>query len=280
MDVSPNDGGTVKIDQVAPSSYPTTHEFSSGANVSLEAVPASGYVFSNWSGDMSSETNPDVILIDCNKSIKANFSKTELPPTVQANGNGSTNPTAGTSEYNKSKVVYPLTVKVNGNGSTTPAAGTSDYNEGQQVTVTAAPGDGWQFDGWTGDVAEPRSFKTTVIIDSAKTVTANFVQITYALKVVINGGGSIERRPNTDIYQKGAEVEVIANPESGWQFDSWSGDVADPKSAITIVTMDSDKTIFANFSKQTRWFVLIPAVLGGILVLAIIVIVIRRPRTR
>lgn len=251
MDVSPNDGGTIKIDQVAPSSYPTTRDINSGANVSLEAVPAPGYVFSNWSGDMPSETNPAVILIDCNKSIKANFSKT----------------------------VYPLTVQVNGNGSTTPAAGTSDYNKGQQVTIAATPDDGWQFDGWTGDVAEPRSFKTTVVIDSAKTVIANFVQTTYALKVVIKGGGSIEHRPNSDIYQKGTAVEVIASPDSGWQFDGWTGDVADSKSSRIMVTMDSDKTIFANFSRQTRWSALIPAALGGILVLSIIVILIKRPRT-
>lgn len=183
MDVSPNGSGTVEFSQSTPSSYPATSypatsTFNSGTNVSLEAVPAPGYVFSNWSGDLSNEVNPTTILIDCNKSIIANFSKTG----------------------------YALTVQVNGSGSTTPAVGTSDYSDGQQVIITATPA-------------------------------------------------------------------------RGWQFESWTGDVTDSKSAIITVTMDSDKTVIANFSKQTTRSALILAVFGGILILSLIVMLIKRLRT-
>jgi uncharacterized repeat protein (TIGR02543 family) len=251
VDVSPNDGGTVEVDQSAPSSYPDTSAFNSGANVSLEAVPAPGYVFSNWSGDLSNETNPATILMNCNKNIRANFSKTG----------------------------YALNIQVNGSGSTTPEAGSSDYSEGRQVTITATPAHGWQFGGWTGDVTESSSSKTIVIINSAKTVTANFVQITHTLKVEINGGGSVKHRPSTNAHQEGTVVEVIPSPDSGWQFDGWAGDVADSKSSIIMVTMDSDKTIIANFSKQTKWYALVPAAFGGILILSLIVVLIKRLRT-
>ena len=77
MDVSPGGGGIVKIDQTAPSSFPNTYDFESGTSVPLEAVPAPGYTFDNWSGDLSGTANPATIVIDCNKRITANFSQVE-----------------------------------------------------------------------------------------------------------------------------------------------------------------------------------------------------------
>ena len=74
MDVSPG-SGIVTVNQTAPSSYPFTYTFKNGTKVSLEVVPAPGYLFNNWSGDLSGSTNPTTILIDCNKSITANFSQ-------------------------------------------------------------------------------------------------------------------------------------------------------------------------------------------------------------
>ena len=73
MDVSIN-GGIVKVNQKTPSSYPSVYTFGSGTKVYLEAIPAFGYRFSNWDGDLSGTINPTIILIDCNKNITANFS--------------------------------------------------------------------------------------------------------------------------------------------------------------------------------------------------------------
>jgi uncharacterized repeat protein (TIGR02543 family) len=229
-----------------------TSTFKNGVSVRLEAVPASGYRFDNWSGDLSgSNTNPTTIVMSCSKNITANFSQ----------------------------IMHTLTMQVSNSGSTTPEAGTYSYSEGTAVNITATPDSGWQFGGWTGDVTESSSSKTIVIINSAKTVTANFVQITHTLKVEINGGGSVKHRPSTNAHQEGTVVEVIPSPDSGWQFDGWAGDVADSKSSIIMVTMDSDKTIIANFSKQTKWSVLVPAAFGGILILSLIVVLIKRLRT-
>ncbi len=75
MVVSPSGNGTVKVEQTVPSSYPATFTFNNGTEVHLEAVPASGYLFDNWSGGLSGTTNPTTIVIDCNKSITANFSQ-------------------------------------------------------------------------------------------------------------------------------------------------------------------------------------------------------------
>ncbi len=67
-----------------------------------------------------------------------------------------------------------LTISVDGDGSTTPVVGEYVYSEDEAVTITATAASGWQFDNWTGDVANPNSATTTVTVDASKTVTANF----------------------------------------------------------------------------------------------------------
>ena len=79
MDVSPSGGGTVQIDENALTSYPVTFTFSSGSSVQLEAVPAAGFEFSSWTGDLSGTVNPTTTVIDCNKKITARFSQVTGP---------------------------------------------------------------------------------------------------------------------------------------------------------------------------------------------------------
>ena len=148
MDVSPNGGGAVNVEETYPSSYPFASNFKNGASIRLEAIPAPGYQFNNWGGDLSGTANPTTILIDCNKKITANFSK----------------------------IMHTLTIQVSGSGSTNPTVGTYNYSEGVVLDVSATPDSGWQFDSWTGDVADPSLATTTVIMDSDKTVAVRFSQ--------------------------------------------------------------------------------------------------------
>ena len=77
MNVSPGKSGTIKVEQSVPPSYPATYTFSGDTEVYLEAVPAPGYRFDNWGGDLCGTTNPTTtIVVDCNKTITANFSPT------------------------------------------------------------------------------------------------------------------------------------------------------------------------------------------------------------
>jgi len=75
VDVSPSSGGILYVYKVPPFSYPATYTFNEGTVVELEAVPASGYIFQNWSGNLSGSTNPATVVLDCNKNITANFSE-------------------------------------------------------------------------------------------------------------------------------------------------------------------------------------------------------------
>lgn len=61
--------------------------------------------------------------------------------------------------------------------------------------------------------------------------------------------GSV-REPGVGLFNYFNEDEVVnlvAEADEGYQFERWHGDVADPDSATTTVTMDADKTVIAYF---------------------------------
>ncbi len=68
---------------------------------------------------------------------------------------------------------YDLTITIQGDGTTNPAAGTHTYEEGSEVTITTSPDDGWRFRRWTGDVSTTRS-SITITIDEDTDITAVF----------------------------------------------------------------------------------------------------------
>jgi len=146
------------------------------------------------------------------------------------------------------EVTHTLTMAVSGSGSTDPAAGPHDYLEGTVVTISATPDSGWQFDGWTGDVVDSGSSTTTTTIDADKTVTASFAQIMHTLTMAVSGSGSTDPTVGPHDYAEGTVVTISATPDSGWQFDGWTGDVADANAPTTTTTMDTGKTVTASFS--------------------------------
>ena len=221
MDVSPNDSGAVEVDETVQSSLPVTIRFDNGAAVRLKAIPAPGYHFDSWSGDLTGTGNPSTVIMSCNKRVTANFSQ----------------------------VMHTLTMRVDGNGSINPAVGNHSYAEGVLLKITAVPESGWQFDSWTGEVTTPDSPTTTVIVDSEKTIAARFSRILHTLAIQVDGNGSSTPAVGNHSYAEGTVVQVTAIPDSGWQFDGWMGVVVDPDSPTTTVIMDSEKRLTASFSR-------------------------------
>ncbi|MEJ5200980.1 MAG: DNRLRE domain-containing protein [Anaerolineales bacterium] len=68
----------------------------------------------------------------------------------------------------------------------------------------------------------------------------------YTLTVNSSAGGSVTLNPAGGSYASGTVVTLTAVPDSGYAFDSWSGDLTGNTNPATI-TMDGDKTIIANF---------------------------------
>jgi hypothetical protein len=76
-------------------------------------------------------------------------------------------------------------------GKLSPDSGTHRYSADAIVVVSAEPQPGYQFVYWLGDVADPKSQRTTVHVNSSKVVVAIFqpAREDYSKEVLVGGGG-------------------------------------------------------------------------------------------
>jgi len=65
--VSPAEGGSIS---------PGSGTYDEGTSVILNAIPATGYVFDHWSGDITDNITPADIIMDSIKSVTAVFIST------------------------------------------------------------------------------------------------------------------------------------------------------------------------------------------------------------
>jgi hypothetical protein len=166
--------------------------------------------------------------------------------------------TSGTSNYvytiepNISGPTHVLTTAVDpaGGGTIDPSAGTHTYPEGQVVNVTATPNQWYEFDHWSG--ACTGNGTCSVTMDTDKSVTAHFVAIpTHTLTMAVDptGGGTTNPTVGVHTYEAGSVVNVTATPNTGYEFDHWSGDCTGAGSCS--VTLDADKSVTAHFAPLT-----------------------------
>jgi len=73
VDVDSVGQGVIEVDRVEPPSYPATYEFECGTQVTLRAVPADGYEFVGWSGDIVGSHPVVQLIMDSDKEIMAHF---------------------------------------------------------------------------------------------------------------------------------------------------------------------------------------------------------------
>jgi uncharacterized repeat protein (TIGR02543 family) len=169
---------------------------------------------------------------------------------VIVNSCGSSSASVGVSITYQKTITYALTTAVSPEGSGT-VSGAGIYNAGDTVTVTANPAAGYQFDHWEGDLTGNTN-PDSILMNSNKSVTAVFTQIPptqYTLTMAVNpqGGGTTDPAVGNHTYNENTVVNITATPTAGYQFVNWTGDVANPNSASTTVTMNGNKTVTANF---------------------------------
>jgi hypothetical protein len=97
----------------------------------------------------------------------------------------------------------------------------------------------WPYEGSAPDIGA---------FESATTLQPPQPASYFTLTILTNGGGTTNPAPGRYQYAEGRTVIVNAIPDSGWIFDSWTGDIADVQSTVT-TTMESDKTITADFKQ-------------------------------
>jgi len=83
VDVSISNSGAVSVNGKMPPSYPFTYTFSRKTNVTIEAIPASGYAFKCWSGCASGSSNPATFVLSRARSVTAYFSAQEQVSSIE-----------------------------------------------------------------------------------------------------------------------------------------------------------------------------------------------------
>lgn len=58
--------------------------------------------------------------------------------------------------------------------------------------------------------------------------------------------------PDEDKYESGTEVTLTAIPEEDWNFVNWARDHESEEEEITVIMMDGEKEITANFEEGKR----------------------------
>jgi len=152
---------------------------------------------------------------------------------------------------------------VNGSVSLNPQGKT--FMEGSKVSVTATPDYGYVFSGWSGDISGNDN-PANIVIDSNLIVTANFVRNTNHILFLESINGSITLDPPGGEYSEGTVVTLTANPNAGYYFKEWSGDIAGSESPVTI-TMNSDKNVSAEFINANALLLAINSVNGSVQVI-------------
>ena len=130
-----------------------------GENVRLSALPASGWRFVGWTGDLAGQENPAVVTMEADKDIGAQFGRAA---TLQVDAVG------------------------DGTISASPSAQPDGYVVGETVTLTALPAVGWSFDGWLGDLSSAEN-PLTIALACETTVHARFSELrtTSFLPIVV-----------------------------------------------------------------------------------------------
>ena len=106
-----------------------------GTEVTLEALPNTGWTFTGWSGGLSGSENPATLLITGDVTVTATFSAIEYTLALTSAGNGSVGAVPAPPYY---------------------------YDDAVQITATPDPG--YRFNGWTGDITgmtNPLTFNIT-----------------------------------------------------------------------------------------------------------------------
>ena len=83
----------------------------------------------------------------------------------------------------KDPIIYTLTTSANPSEGGTVSPVVKVYNEGETATITATPAAEYVFQSWLGATGSASS--TSLVMNSDKSVTANFVKKKYALMATI-----------------------------------------------------------------------------------------------
>lgn len=226
---------TVSSDPVAGGTATGGGTFAQGSLVTVNAVPAAGYTFLNWTetdnGPIISNSASYQYKMAGNRTLIANF---EAIPIGNYAVNLSANPVAG---------------------GTTIGAGS--FAAGSSVTVSARPNAGYTFVDWTENGTRvSTSSNIQFTLNANRTFVANFRAIpANQFAVVLTSspaaGGTTD---GEGAFPSGSSVTVTAAQNVGYTFTNWtdqaSGTVLSTSPNYTFA-LSANRALVANFAINT-----------------------------
>jgi hypothetical protein len=160
-------------------------------------------------------------------------------------------------------VYYKLTVNPPTGGKVKIDPMRTKYEKGTRVKLMATPDFGFYFVNWTDSIKGVVTDTTSIVMNSDKVVTANFVEKTkYTITTEVSNG-NIFLSPTGGTYYEGVVVTVLAKENVGYKFTGWSGALSGSVNPQTIV-VDENKTVIANIEEVPAYTVSINATNGRV----------------
>lgn len=183
---------------------PGVYTYVYGANVTVTAVPDSGYIFDHWtdgSGHFIGGANPMVQTMYSNLTLQPQFD-------------------------NISSAKRVLTINSGVNGTTNPSPGNYTYPYGTNVTITATPNSGYILDYWKGQNGNNMGNENPIMImmnynTTIEPVFENESTAKRTLNILAGNNGTTNPPPGNYTYSYMANATITAIPNSGYVFDCW-----------------------------------------------------------
>lgn len=216
-----------------------TAPFDHGTSVTLSATPANGSTFTGWGHASCPGTGTCTLPMTDHQAVAPTFALRSWTVTATTAGAGT-----GTLSSSPSGI--------------SSCAGTcvASFVHGTAVTLTATPGEGSRFGGWSGaGCSGTGTCSFTVNGDTA--ATATFVP-GAALTVVRAGagGGTVTSDPAgidcgatcTTSYDAGTSVTLSASPAQGSRFVGWDQDTGCGSASTCTLVLSASRTVTATFA--------------------------------
>jgi Divergent InlB B-repeat domain/FG-GAP-like repeat len=135
-------------------------------------------------------------------------------------------------------------------GSVTPPS--NSFEHGQQVSLTATPNGEYVFKNWQGSLSGTTN-PTSLLMDADKQVTGVFEKRQYPLTLTIEGNGTVKEEviavASQAQYPSGTTVRLTAQPNEGFLFKDWTGDIKSINNPLDI-KIEKPLSIIAKFDPR------------------------------
>jgi len=144
---------------------------------------------------------------------------------------------------------YVLTLHVDGLGFVTITPEKTAYTQGENVTLTATPGEGYEFQGWSGDLTGTDN-PTNITMSKNMNITAHFTLKEYTINASVSGTGGTIEPSGTVAVTHGEDKTFTITPDTSYHILDVlvDGESQGAISTYIFYAVDMNHTITAIFA--------------------------------